>query len=209
MLPVEQPFKTYTGLDGKPLDNGYVYFGQPNQNPQTAPVTVYWDAAGTIPAEQPLRTVNGYIIRSGAPANVFFDDAYSELVRDSKQRQVFYAPTSETFSIGTYVLGLAKATGSALIGFIHDAVGAVRLSLQDILRETITVKQFGAKGDGMTNDTAAIQAAIDYAAQDGKPKVVYVVHLVTGSMAASTAWCAPAPISLPMPARARRTTRTH
>ena len=55
MLPVESPFKTYTDLDGKPLDNGYVYFGLPNQNPETAPVTVYWDAAGTIPAAQPLR----------------------------------------------------------------------------------------------------------------------------------------------------------
>lgn len=43
MLPVESPFKTYTGLDGKPLNNGYVYFGLPNQNPITAPVTVYWD----------------------------------------------------------------------------------------------------------------------------------------------------------------------
>ena len=31
MLPVEQPFKTYTGLDGKPLNNGSVYFGLPSR----------------------------------------------------------------------------------------------------------------------------------------------------------------------------------
>ena len=76
MLPVEAPFKTYTGLDGKPLNNGYVYFGAANENPIVSPITVYWDVAGSIPAAQPLRTVNGYIMRAGTPANVFCDTDY-------------------------------------------------------------------------------------------------------------------------------------
>src|SRR5207253_7128630 len=86
------------GLDGKPLDSGYVYFGLPNQNPITAPITVYWDAAGTIPAAQPLRTVNGYIMRAGTPANVFVNSEFSELVLDKKREQVFYARSSRDFS---------------------------------------------------------------------------------------------------------------
>lgn len=120
MLPVEQPFKTYTGLDGKPLDNGYVYFGLPDQDPIEHPVTVFWDAAGTIPAAQPLRTMNGYVMRAGAPANVFFDGAYSELVWDSKSRQVFYARTSDEFSIARTVSAFLNTVsgpgGAALIG---------------------------------------------------------------------------------------------
>lgn len=114
MLPVEQPFKTYTGLDGMPLDDGYVWFGLPNQNPQTAPITVYWDSDSTIPALQPLRTVNGYIIRAGTPANVFYGGDYSEAVFDSKGQPVFYAPDSSDFSvvsaINSFLTGVEKVT---------------------------------------------------------------------------------------------------
>src|SRR5438067_11286985 len=169
MLPVEQPFKTYTGLDGKPLDNGYVYFGQPNQNPQTAPVTVFWDTAGTIPAEQPLRTASGYIMRGGTPANVFFDGAYSELVLDSKNRHVFYARTSDEFSIisavKNFVISLAASAGASLIGFVQAGVGAVSRSVQDKARERVSVEDFGPTGAG-DDDTAVIQKAID--AADGE-----------------------------------------
>ncbi len=162
MLPVESPFKTYTGIDGKALDQGYVYFGQPNQNPITSPVTVYWDAAGTQPATQPLRTVNGYIMRAGTPANVFYDGEYSELVKDKKGRQVFYSRTSADFSIASYLLAfiasLALSAGSSLIGFIQDGVGAVLRTVQAVLRERpSTPEDFGAVGDGVTDDYAAFQ----------------------------------------------------
>lgn len=84
MLPVEQPFKTFTGLDGRPLDNGYIYVGKPNRDPKTSPVTVYWDAEKKVPAAQPLRTINGYIVRAGAPANVYVDGEHSVLVLDRR-----------------------------------------------------------------------------------------------------------------------------
>lgn len=131
MLPVEQPFKTYTGLDGKPLNNGYVYIGQVGQDPIAHPVTVFWDAAGTLPAAQPLRTVNGYIVNdASAPANVFYNAAFSELVQDSKLRQVFYAPTSTDFSIATYVQGFSGADGASLIGYGADTVKGALDALQ-------------------------------------------------------------------------------
>jgi hypothetical protein len=174
MLPVEQPFKTYTDLDGHPLDNGYVYFGQPNQNPITAPVTVYWDAAGTQPAAQPLRTENGYVVRvrGGTPANVFFDAAYSELVQDKHGRQVFYARTSDDFSIATTVLSfianLAASTGASLIGFLQSGAGAVARTLLDRGRDTVSAFDFmtptqisNVRAGVVTDITTAVQAAID------------------------------------------------
>lgn len=160
LYPVTQQIKSYFGADGLPLNNGYVYFGGANQNPETNPVTVYWDAAGTIVAPQPLRTVGGYIVRNGTPANVFATGDFSSTVRDSKGQLVYTVPTSTDIQLALAVIGagtaasitVADAGGYYATANVEDVLQEVGASLASVsagVLPTGTVLDFaGGVGDG-------------------------------------------------------------
>ena len=64
-------------------------------------------------------------------------------------------------AINEIVSDLAASGGSALVGYLPSGTGAVAATVQAKLRETISVEDFGAVGNGVADDTAAIQAAIN------------------------------------------------
>jgi hypothetical protein len=88
-LSIKPPYPAFAGADGQPLENGYIWVGTVNLNPQVNPIAAYWDSSLTIPAAQPIRTLNGYPVYQGTPARFYVASDYSIQVLDNKGSVVY------------------------------------------------------------------------------------------------------------------------
>ena len=243
LTQVTGPYPIFTDLDGTPLDDGYLYIGDVNDDPETNPIQVYWDSALTIPATQPIRTSNGYAYRNGTPALLYTGGEFSITIRNKRSEFVLYSPVgygfdpaavsasvvkndfvgdgvevdftlsaspntilatnafingvyqekdSYTLSGNTITFSIAPPLNSSIeiltnqtgvinsgnatdITYTLTATGAVQQTVQTKLEQYVSVKDFGAVGDGVTNDRAAINSALAAAKRVYFPAGTYLV----------------------------------
>jgi len=166
-LSIQPTYPIFTESDGLPLENGYIWIGTANLDPQGNPINVYWDAALTQSAGQPIRTINGYPSRSGTPARLYVDSDYSIRVQNSKGSMVYSAPAATERYSDVVISGVNAED------VIYDPpfTGAVETNVEAKLAQIISVKDFGAVGNGVADDTAAIQAGIDAVIAQGGGKL--------------------------------------
>ena len=123
-IEVNPPYPAFAGADGQPLENGYIWIGAVNLNPQVNPIAVYWDAAQTIAAAQPIRTLNGYPVRNGTPARFYVASDYSIQVFDAKG-SVVYTSLNDNLSGNGSVASNATGNGIQIIFSVSSAPSAI------------------------------------------------------------------------------------
>lgn len=129
------------------------------------PRATFSDAAGLVPNTNPV------ILDARGEAVIFWAGVYKVELRDSAGNSIW--TVDGVFDAGSSLATtLAASGGSALIGYLEAGTGAVPMTVQGALHGTfIDVKRFGAVGDGVTDDTAALTLA--FAVAGAGTKTIY------------------------------------
>ena len=165
----------FTDSNGAPLVGGKVYTYAAGLG---TPKATYTTKAATVENTNPV------VLDARGEADIWLGDGgYKIVLKTASDVTLWTVDNVEsTGDLQSAVLGqLAASSGSSLVGFLQSGSGVVARTVQAKLRDSVSVKDFGAVGDGTTNDTAALQSAFNYAATNN-----ITVTIPSGSYLVST-----------------------
>jgi hypothetical protein len=122
------------------------------------------------PALTAVRGVDGT-----SPMTFFIDDLVEMRVTAASVLDAAQDAADAVDELRADLASDAAGKGAGLVAFKQTGAGAVARIAQDKLRETISVKDFGALGNGVDDDTAAIRLALATGKRVVFPQGDYVV----------------------------------
>ena len=169
------PKLQFFDLNGAPLSGGKLYTYVAGT---TTPQVTYTDYVGGTANTNPV------ILDSRGEASVWLNTPLYKMALYSATDVLIW--TVDNIGGFATLAQLAASGGSNLIGFLQAGTGAVATTVQAKLRESVSVKDFGATGDGVTDDRAAFQAAVTAVIAAGRgtvyvPEGTYLINGTTSS----------------------------
>ncbi len=181
---VSMPSQLFTmARSFKAVANGKIYIGKIDTDPvnpeNQIQVYVENEDGSHVPVSQPI-IINaaGYPVYNGQIAKFVTVQGHSMAVYDAYGTQQFYFPNVLKYDPDQLRQQLESSSGADIV-MTGSAPFIVR-SVGDILKDIPTNKYFGAKCDGVTDDTVANQTALDWSA-DNKRTVLFVGKSCTSS----------------------------
>lgn len=140
---------------GNPLAGGKLYTYTAGT---TTPQATYTTSLGNIAHTNPIvldasGRVNEIWLTAGVLYKFVIEDSVGNLIGTYDNIVGVNDTTSSNAALIAFQALLAGPTGSSLVGFKQTQSGAINTTVQAKLRQYVNISDFGAAGDGITDDT--------------------------------------------------------